>query len=129
MEELKELKDIKDIVEINTFNPLWLLLALVLLVVIVVLIFYFKRKKRKKSRFKLSPKELALKKINSINWDSPKDIAYTFSQEVAQFVPQDKEATYKEILNELEKFKYKKDIPNMDSKLKEKIKEFIKGIL
>ena len=128
MEELKGLKDIKDIVEVNTFNPLWLLLALVILVAVITLIFYIKRKKRKKRAFKLSPKELALKKINSINWDNPKDIAYTFSQEVAMFVPKDKEATYKEILKELEVYKYKKDVPKMDSNLKKRIQKFIKGI-
>jgi len=128
MEELKGLKDIKGIVEVNTFNPLWLLLAFVILLATIALIFYIKRKFRKKRRFKLTPRERALKKINSINWDDSKDIAYTFSQEVAQFVPQDKEANYKEILKELEAYKYKKDVPKMDSNLKKRIQKFIKGI-
>jgi len=128
MDELKGLKDIKDIVEVNTFNPLWLLLALFIFFIIVALFFYLKKRKRKKRRFKLSPKEIAKNKIESINWDDAKEIAYTFTQEVPLFIDESNKKEYKEILKELEEFKYKREVPKMSTELKSRIKRFIKGI-
>ena len=128
MDELKGLKDIKDIVEVNTFNPLWILLALFLLLALILLAIYLKRKYRKKRRFKLTPKELAKKEIDSINWQDPKSVAYTFSEDVAMFVNEDNKKEYEDILKELREYKYKKEVPSMSSELKSRIKKFIKGI-
>ena len=128
MNELKDLKDIKGIVEVNTFNPLWLLLILLLVLIVIALVIYYKKRRKKRRRFKLSAKELAKQRVENIDWSDAKSIAYTFSQDVAEFVDESNKSQYNEILKELDEYKYKKEVPNMDSKLKDRIKKFIKGI-
>jgi cytochrome c-type biogenesis protein CcmH/NrfF len=127
MQELKGLKDIKDIVPIDTFNPLWILLVL-FLALALALYFKFFKKESKKFRFKLTLKEKAKNRINSINWSDAKLVTYIFTQDVALFVDESNTAEYSKILKELECFKYKKEIPEMSKELKEKLEQFIKGI-
>jgi Mg/Co/Ni transporter MgtE len=127
MDELKGLKDIKDVVEVSTFNPVWLFIFLLLIAILIFIYFkFFKRAKKKK--FKLTPKEIAKNNIKSINWDDAKSIAYRFSQDVALFIDESNANEYKKILNKLDEYKYKKEVPKMDSNLKNEIKRFIKAL-
>ena len=128
MDELKNLRDIKDIVVVDTFNPLWIVAIAFFIIVVILLIFYFKRGSRKKYKFKLTPKEISWKNIQNIDFNNPKDIAYIFSEDVSKFVNENSIDEYKNILKELEQFKYKKEIPNMNKDLQNRIKEFIRGL-
>ncbi len=128
MDELKNLRDIKDIVVVDTFNPLWIVAIAFFIIVAILLIFYFKRGSRKKYKFKLTPKEISWKNIQNIDFNNPKDIAYIFSEDVSKFVNENSIDEYKNILKELEQFKYKKEIPNMNKDLQNRIKEFIRGL-
>ncbi len=128
MDELKELKDIKDIVEIDTFNPYWLLFGIVIILLFIALAILLKRKRVKRYKFKLSPKEMAWQRIQNLDYSNAKEVAYTFNEDVEEFISEDKQKEYKDILKELEPFKYKKDVPAMDRGLIERVKKFIKGL-
>ncbi len=126
---MEELRDIKGIVEVSD-HSLWQLLGLVAgVIVLAALLFYFmKRKRRVKRRFLKTEAELARERIEAIDYDDPKSVAYTFIEDVSRFVPEQKRATYEEIVKALEPYKYKKEVPALDAALKEKIKAFIKEI-
>jgi len=109
---------------------LYILIAIVLITLIaLILIFIFlKRKFRKRRKFFKSNLELAKEKILNIDYNDTKDIVYTFSTEVAKFIDEKNQDRYNQILQKLDIFKYKKEVPQMDESLKQEIKEFIKGI-
>ena len=126
---MEQLRDIKGIVEVHD-NSLLLLIATITLVVIVLGVtgYFIKRKMRKKRRFRKTPLELARERIEAIDFDDPKSVAYTFIEEVAPFVHEEEKELYKALVQQLEPYKYKKEVPQMDAALKEKIRAFIKGI-
>ena len=127
---MQELRDIKEIVEITDSSLLLLFLVTVAAVLLfTVVLFYFRFKKRRvKRKFFKSKKELAKERIENIDFNDPKSVAYTFVEDVGEFVDLERQAEYEKILNKLYPYKYKKEIPPMDEELKNKIKNFIREI-
>lgn len=123
---MDKLRDISTIVDINTFNPYWLLLIVLPIALLAIWLLLFKRKKR--YHFKKDPILEAKRRVKSIDYSNPKSVAYIFSQDVALFVDESNESEYSKIDRELELYKYRKDVPNLDKNLESKIKRFIKGI-
>ncbi len=127
---MQELRDIKGIVAIEDDSLLLLFgmsVAVVLLFVGVLLYFRF-RKRRVKRRFKKSKFELAKERIENIDFDDSKSVAYTFIEDVSTFVDDKDKEVYEKLVQKLEPYKYKKEVPTMDEKLKSEIKMFIKDI-
>jgi len=126
---MEQLRDIKGIVEVHD-TSLWQLLALVALLLLTAALagYFLKRKMRKKRRFRKTAAELAQERIEAIDYSDPKNVAYTFIEDVAHFVDEKSKAEYDAIVRELEPYKYKKEVPPLDEALKERIKAFIKGI-
>ncbi len=129
MDKMQQLRDIKGIVEVHD-TSLWQLLGLIALVLLIVTaaVYFMKRRLRKKRRFRKTAAELAREHIEAIDYDDPKSVAYTFIEDVGRFVDEKRRAEYEAIVRELEPYKYRKSVPQMDAALKEKIKAFIKGI-
>ncbi len=126
---IKGLKDIKGIVDISD-NSLFIFGAViaVLLLVAVFLFLWFWRKRRVKRRFLLTDKQKAKKHIQEIDYEDPKSVVYTFGEDVKLFVDDKNIHEYKEILKDLQKYKYQKNVPQLDEDEKERIKSFIKEI-
>jgi flagellar biosynthesis/type III secretory pathway M-ring protein FliF/YscJ len=126
---MEQLRDIKGIVEVHD-TSLWQLLVLVLLLlaIAVFLAFYLKRKMRKKRRFRKTEAQIAKERIDAIDYNDPKNTAYTFIEDVAHFVDEENKTAYDAIVKELEPYKYKREVPPLDASLKARIEAFIKGI-
>ena len=118
-----KLKDIKGIVEVGDYSMYYLLGYILLAILIFAVIFYLltQPKKRKKP----TEKEMALMELKSIDYDNSKDIAYKFTLNISFFTVAENEKEIDDLLDKLEIYKYKKEIPDMDSELKKSIKKII----
>ena len=110
------IKDIKPNVEIVDYYFLAFIVLMVILA-IAVIIFLLKRKKTK--RFNL---------LKDLYFNDAKKTAYDFTLLARNFVNENNKKEYEEIVNMLEKYKYKKEVPPLDKEVKEKITSFLKDI-
>lgn len=123
---LEKLRDIKDIVQVTDYSFIYLIaLCIVILLIILLAVYkYMQPKKRKKP----TQKELALIKLKNINFENQKEVAYDFYFYAVYFLNDKNENRYKELVERLEPFKYKKDVPPLEAILQTEIKEFIKDL-
>jgi len=124
---MEQLRDIKDIVEVHE-HSLETLIGIVILSLLVIGIVLYLYKNRRRRRKRLSPKEIALNSLKSIDYDNPKDIAYRFTTNGFLFINENNQKEYKDIEKELLVYKYKKDVPQVDKGLENRIKMFIKEL-
>ena len=126
---MEKLRDIKGVVEVHDNSLIVLIVTVVAVLLLAAAAGYFmKRKMRKKRRFRKTAKELARERIEAIDFDDPKSVAYTFIEDVGQFVDAQRKTQYETLVKALEPYKYKKEVPPLDAGLKEKIRKFIKEI-
>ncbi len=129
MDGLTKLKDIKPPVDIDTHLQELILYAgagfgLLLLAIAVVLIYLLIFKKRRR-RKRLSPQELALKALKELDYSNTKDAVYNFSVNAQKLANSEQQSELQEILKNLEKYKYKKEVDSLSSSDINRMKEFI----
>jgi len=127
MNELAKLKDIKPAVNIDTTLQEVAIyvgagVGLIVIAVLIVLLYLLLFKKRKK---RLSKKELALRALKSIDFNKTKDAVYTFSVNAQKLVSEDNKKELEELLQALNKYKYKKEVASLAKEDIEKMKNFI----
>ncbi|HHB93831.1 MAG TPA: hypothetical protein ENK88_01610 [Campylobacterales bacterium] len=124
---MEQLKDIKDIVEVHEHSLETLIGIIVLSLVILGILFYL-YKNRRKRRKRLTPKEIALNNLKSIDYNNPKEVAYRFTTDGFLFINENSKKEYRDIEKDLLVYKYKKDVPSLDKGLENRIKAFIKEL-
>jgi len=123
---MEELKDIKpEIVIVNSFliDMLFFAFIIVLVGLLGYFIYRFMKKERKKDKRKLSV--LYLKSFDFDNLED-KQIAYEFTKHGYITLEEHFNDEFLRILKQLETYKYKKDIPQIDDDLKEQMRDYIK---
>jgi cytochrome bd-type quinol oxidase subunit 1 len=128
--EILELQGIKnlEIIEVNLL-PYFLLfciifLLLLLLFILALFLFLKRKKKRKKKAFaKQYLRELFIKDL------SDKEIAYAFTRYGRKTVQEEGEERFYKITEQLENFKYKKEVPTINSELQNEMREYIKAFV
>ena len=125
MEKL-ELQGIKNLetIEINLL-PYFLVFGIVFVLLILALFLFLKeKKKRKKKAFaKQYFRELFIKNL------SDKEIAYGFTKYGRKTVQEEGKERFYKIVEQLEIFKYKKEVPTIHPQLLHEMKEYIKAIV
>lgn len=123
---IEKLKDIKPIVDIPD-NSLLIMIGFVFVLIVISTLLYllFKKPKRRK---KPSFKEIKLKELKELDFSDDKEVAYKFTTDAVHFLNEENKNSYEQIVQKLQPYKYKKDIPAMDKSLKEEIKEFIRKL-
>ncbi len=124
---MQGLKDIKGLVEVTDYS-LWWLLAIIFIVFIMTAFALYLYKNRRIRKKRASPREVALSNLKNIDFSDTKNTVYTFIQDGKQFLTPENETVFKNLEKDLEKYKYKKEVPIMDEALKDEIKRFIKEI-
>jgi hypothetical protein len=121
------LRDIKDIVEVTEYS-FETLIAVIVFSLILFAIFVYLYKNRRIRRKKPTKKELALKRLKSIDFDDVKSAVYSFSVDGFLFTDDSNIDEFKKIEDKLKGYKYQKDIPLLENSTKEMMREFIKGL-
>ena len=124
---MEGLRDIKDVVEVQEHS-----LAMLIAIIVVVLFFLgvalYLFKNRRRRRKKPTAKEIALQKLQNLDYGNPKEVVYTFEADGELFVNEKNQEDFEKIKKELEIYKYKRDIPPLDEGVKKAIEQFIKGL-
>lgn len=122
---MEDLKDIKGgFVEPPDASFLYLMLTIFGTVALLIgLFFLFKwLSKPKRKRKRLTAKERAIVNLKEMSFDNTKEAVYTFSENI-QIVASNDEV--KNFLEELEKYKFRKEVPTLSDDDREKMKKFI----
>ena len=126
-ELLSKLNDIKELEKIPD-NSFFIFLALVFISMVLLIIMIFSLIKFMKNR-KVSPKKEYYKILKNINFENPKEFAYTFTKYSKLLITNDREKKLaNELIEELEKYKYKKIVENLDEEIKAKYKIFMESL-
>jgi type IV secretory pathway component VirB8 len=120
MDLLKQLKDIKPNETIIDYQ-FYIFVALCVIAVLAVLFFIYRLLKRKKT----NP---YLVKLKNLDYGNSKKTAYEFTEYAKYFLNDENKERYAELVKELEKYKYKLVVDEMDRQTIEKIKKFIEDI-
>ncbi|SMM98803.1 hypothetical protein SPONL_144 [uncultured Candidatus Thioglobus sp.] len=118
------LRDIKPIVEIPD-NSLIYLLGII--AVVFLLLGYLIWKKIKKSR-RDTLRKRALKTLRELDFSNSKATAYDFELNASLLLEESNEKGFKQLSNELEQYKYKKQVDNLDKALIKRIKGFVDAL-
>jgi len=124
---VQELRDIKDIVEVHE-HSLETLIAVVFITLLIFGLLFYLYKNRRIRRKKPTKRELALKRLQNIDFDDVKSAVYTFSVDGSIFTNQENIDQFKKIDALLERYKYQKDVPTIDESTKEMMKQFIRKL-
>jgi hypothetical protein len=124
---LDKLKEIKPIVEVTDFSFYYFITIIFISFIIIAFVLYKYFTKVKKTK-KLTQKQIALKRLKNLNFKDVKNIVYSFTVDGFLFINDKNRDKFKTLEEKLEQYKYKKDIQNLPNKLKNEIKQFIKGL-
>ena len=124
---MEGLRDIKDVVEVQE-HSLAMLIALIVAVLFFLAVALYLFKNRRRRRKKPTPKEIALQKLQNLDYGNPKEVVYTFEADGELFVNEKNQEDFEKIKKELEIYKYKRDVPPLDEGVKKVIEQFIKGL-
>ena len=121
---MEELKDIKDIVEVHEYSFLILVgLSVFLIILLSLAVYFFKNRRRR--RKKITVKQVALEKLKNIDFLDTKSVVYTFEEQGRLFLSEKNQENFDSIIKELTIYKYKKNIPKLDTTVEKRIKKFI----
>ena len=122
-----KIHDIKDIVEIPD-NSIFIYYGLIFLgfllclIIVLALIKYFKNKK-------VNQRKVYFDILQNIEFKNPKEDAYTITKYLRLLIKNDREKILaNELINELEDYKYKKEVPQISNDIKNKLNTIL-GII
>ncbi len=126
MNELK-INDIKDLVIIPDYSYfIYIFLLLVASLIIIIIIFLVVKKlfNRKKTIYKL-----AYENLRNIDLENSKTAAYLITKYSKNVLKDEKsKKLYYELLENLEKYKYKKEVSKFDEKTLEQFRNFMDSL-
>ncbi|OQR40761.1 hypothetical protein AS859_09730 [Aliarcobacter cryaerophilus] len=124
---LSKLNDIKELEKIPD-NSLFIFSALILLGFIFLLILIFFITKLIKNR-KKNPRKIYFKILKNVNFSDSKKSAYTITKYSRLIVSNEREKKLAiELIESLEKYKYKKEVENIDNEVKAKFSIFMDSL-
>ena len=124
---LSKLNDIKELEKIPD-NSLFIFSALILLGFIFLLILIFFITKLIKNR-KKNPRKIYFKILKNVNFSDSKKSAYTITKYSRLIVSNEREKKLAiELIESLEKYKYKKEVENIDNEVKVKFSIFMDSL-
>ncbi len=129
---LRQLKDIKPPVEVPD-HSIWVFFALMTLFVLVIaaLLYLLRRKRgRKRGRRRIDPIEIARRELRSIDFNDTKRAVYTFDEYLPLLLDDDESKhAFEALQRDLERYKYRKDVPPLDSYDRRRMEKLIKKAL
>jgi len=129
---MEKLRDIKGIVEVPDTSLWWLIgtaaafiLALLLLLWLYRTYFMPRRRRRRKS-----PEQIAAENLRAIDYGDTKEAVYTFSENMKLLADlKGPIPGLHEMLERLEKYKYKREVPPLSKEDKNRMQKMIKEVL
>ncbi|WPE17292.1 hypothetical protein [Candidatus Thioglobus autotrophicus] len=118
---MNQLKDIKPIVAIADNSLIYFLIALIIIAIALAFLYWKLGKKRHDSN-----KKIALKKLQALDFSNSKAVAYDFKKYAQLLCNETNQAKFKQINSDLESYKYKKQVGDLNPALIQTIQDFIR---
>ena len=124
---MEELRDIKGLVEVSDYSFYYFsaLIAAALLLLLVLGVVIYRQLTKKEP---LTQKKAATLLLEKFEFGDTKQSVYDFSRLAQYAVNEDQRQELEQLLAELEPYKFKKEVPQLDDALKAKMQAFIKGL-
>jgi cell division protein FtsL len=123
MNDLKELKDIKAIELISIDFTNYILGFVLLILMLAAVVVFFKTRNRKLTIEQKATKYL--KELDFVKYED-KNLAYEFTLYGHKCLQKQYEDEFLRIINQLEKYKYKKEVEKIDADLIAQMKDYIR---
>ncbi len=123
MEELKDIKPNIDLINSGVIETILFGIIIILIGLFGYFLYRFFKRNLKKDKKRISKELLQLLDFDSL---SDKQLAYQFTYHGYITVEEHFKDEFLKILKQLERFKYKKEVPKLDKDLKEQMKDYIK---
>ncbi len=124
---MEELRDIKGLIEVTDYS-LYYLLGLIGVVVVVLFVLGALLYKYLTKKDPLTQRKVAMELLDKFAFTETKESVYTFTH-LAQYAVNDKQRReLEELLDELDVYKFKKEVPELDDALKVRMKNFIEEL-
>ncbi len=122
---MEGLRDIKGIVEVadNSFYYFLATSGAIVLAVFLIGVLIFRRKKVYRMQEK---RKVALQKLKAIDFKDVKQSVYDFTLYAQYALLESQEAELKRLLHDLEHYKYKKEVPQLDSVILKRMEQFVR---
>jgi hypothetical protein len=124
---MEELRDIKGLVEVTDYSLYYFgaLVAAALLLLLVLGVVIYRQLTKKEP---LTQKRAATALLEKFEFGDTKQSVYDFSRLAQYAVRDDQRQELEQLLAELEPYKFKKEVPELDDALKAKMQAFIRGL-
>ena len=116
---MSKLKDIKSIVTVPDDSLMYLLIATIGLLLIIFFIWKVIKIKQNNDR------KIAIENLRNLDFTDSKTVAYDFKQYAQILCNDENKAQFEQINSDLEQYKYKKHVADLEEVLIQKIKDFI----
>jgi hypothetical protein len=116
---MNNLKDIKSIVTVPDDSLMYLLIAMTGLVLAGFFIWKVIKIKQNNDR------KIAIEKLKKLDFTDSKTVAYDFKRHAQILCNEENKAKFEQINGDLEQYKYKKHVADLEEVLIQKIKDFI----
>ncbi len=129
---MADLKDIKGLVEVPDASLWWFVLTVLALLAGAVLLFrlYRGRTRSRRRRRRMSPEEIAVRKLASIDYEDTKAAVYTFSENMKLLADlKGPIPGLQALLEKLERYKYKREVPPLSEEDREAMRAMIKKVI
>ena len=124
---MEQLRDIKGLVEVPDYS-FYYLLGLIGVLLIIMLIIGTIIYKKLTQKAPMTQQKMAMELLKKFEVTDAKRSAYEFSHLAQYAVNDDQRQQLESLLKELEVYKFKKEVPELDSQLKERLQTFVKEL-
>ena len=124
---MEQLRDIKGLVEVSDYS-LYYLLGIIGLITLVLLVLGLVIYKKLMKKAPMTQKKMAMELLKKFEVGDAKESAYEFSHLAQYAVSDDQRAQLEALLKELEVYKFKKEVPELDAQLKKRLEKFVKEL-
>jgi len=123
---MQGLKDIKPLMTVPD-HSLLMLISLIAGVLVLALGIYFRLKKpARKRRRRLSKREQAAENLKALDFSDTKEAVYDFSENMHVLTDESDNEAFHKLLEKLEVYKYKKEVPPLSESDKQEMIKMIK---
>lgn len=126
---MEQLRDIKGLAEINTYG-FELLIGVMITVCLLALVAWFAWYRFRRGAYQKSTKEEMLTLLQTIDFHDAKRAAYQFTEYGRRVMDENSlhVKQFEAIVQALEAYKYKKEVPPLEPSLQEQMHDFIKEV-
>ena len=123
---MQGLKDIKPLMTVPDHSLLMLLSLIAGVLVLALGLYFWLKKPARKRRRRLSKREQAVENLKALDFSDTKETVYDFSESMHVLTDENENETFHKLLEKLEVYKYKKEVPSLSESDKQEMIKMIK---